>query len=97
MIPVLWSVGTALTMPGGGTVSERLAEWARSHYLGPVVTFGEWLSYSPPKTGGNPAFALSGPSAAAARAAAKHGKHGAAADSYGPPPRMKSLAGSSAP
>jgi hypothetical protein len=93
MIPVLWSVGTALTMPGGGTFSERMAEWARSHYLGPVVTFGEWLTYSPPKAGGNPAFALSGPSAAAARAAAKHGKHGAAADSYGPPPRMKSFAG----
>jgi hypothetical protein len=57
------------------------------------VTFGEWLTYSPPKAGGNPAFALGGPSAAAARAAAKHGKHGAAADSYGPPPPMKSFAG----
>jgi len=36
-----WSVGHALTMPGGGTTSERLAEWARDHYLGPLVTFGE--------------------------------------------------------
>ena len=49
-----WSVGHALTAPGGGTVSERVAEWARNHYLGPLVTFGEWLSYSPPKAGGKP-------------------------------------------
>ena len=58
-----WSVGHALTYPGGGTVSERLAEWARDHYLGPVVTFGEWVSYNPPKVGGKPSFALTGPSA----------------------------------
>jgi Phosphodiester glycosidase len=58
-----WSVGHALTMPGGGTVSERLAEWARDHYLGPLVTFGEWVSYQPPKVGGKPSFALTGPSA----------------------------------
>ena len=58
-----WSVGHALTYPGGGTTSERLAEWARDHYLGPVVTFGEWVSYKPPKVGGKPSFALTGPSA----------------------------------
>ena len=58
-----WSVGHALTYPGGGTVSERLAEWARDHYLGPLVTFGEWVSYKPPKVGGKPTFALTGPSA----------------------------------
>ena len=44
-------------------MSERLAEWARDHYLGPVVTFGEWVSYQPPKVGGKPSFALTGPSA----------------------------------
>jgi hypothetical protein len=57
-----WSLGHALTAPGGGTFSERVAEWARSHYLGPVVTFGEWLTYSPPKKGGKPNadFAKSG-------------------------------------
>jgi hypothetical protein len=58
-----WSVGHALTYAGGGTVSERLAEWARDHYLGPLVTFGEWVSYQPPKVGGKPSFALTGPSA----------------------------------
>lgn len=92
MIPVTWSVGHALTMQGGGTLSERLAEWARSHDLNALVTFGEWLTYSPPQKGGKPAFALTGPSAAAVRAAAKHSKHGHVV-SYGPPPRLKSFAG----
>jgi Phosphodiester glycosidase len=49
-----WSVGHALIAPGGGTAAERIAEWARNHYLGPLVTFGEWLTYNPPKTGGKP-------------------------------------------
>ena len=68
-----WSVGHALTYPGGGTVSERLAEWARDHYLGPLVTFGEWVSYKPPKVGGKPSFALTGPSAGPV--SAKHAGH----------------------
>ena len=54
LLVVSWSVGHALTMPGGGSASERLAEWARDHYLGPAVTFGEWLTYQPPKVGGKP-------------------------------------------
>ncbi len=54
-----WSLGHALTVPGGGTVAERVAEWARSHYMSPLVTFGEWLTYSPPKTGGRPSVPLS--------------------------------------
>jgi hypothetical protein len=49
-----WSVGHALTVPGGGTFAERMAEWARSHQLGFLVTFGEWLAYNPPKVGGKP-------------------------------------------
>jgi hypothetical protein len=60
-----WSVGHALTAPGGGPASARLAEWARDHRLGPLVTLGEWISYQPPKVGGKPSFALTGPSAAA--------------------------------
>src|SRR5262249_14347185 len=35
-----FSVGQALTAPGGGSTAAKLAEWARDHYLGPVVTFG---------------------------------------------------------
>ncbi len=94
LIIVGWSVGHALTMSGGGTVSERLAEWARGHYLGPLVTFGEWLSYSPPKKGGKPSFSLVAPSA---RAAAAKRQKDAAADKfaalYGPPAALQSLAG----
>jgi len=60
-------------MTGGGSVSQRMAEWARDHYLGPLVTLGEWISYQPPKVGGKPAFALTGPSAAA-KAPRKHSR-----------------------
>ena len=51
-----WSVGQAMTAPGNGTASTRLAEWAWDHYLGPVVTLGEWLTYKAPKVGGKPQF-----------------------------------------
>jgi hypothetical protein len=56
-----FSVGQALTAPDGGSISARLSEWARDHYLGPLVTFGEWLTYQPPKVGGKPPFSLSVP------------------------------------
>ena len=55
-----WSMGHALTSPGGGTLAERSAEWARDHDLGPLVTFGEWVSYRAPKVGGKPSFSLAG-------------------------------------
>lgn len=61
-----WSFGNALLQPGGGTMAERVAEWARGHYLGPLVTLGEKLSYRAPKVGGKPSFALTGPSQVAA-------------------------------
>jgi Phosphodiester glycosidase len=70
-----WSVGHALTAPGGGSVSARLAEWARDHRLGPLVTLGEWIGYQPPKVGGKPSFALTGPSAPAARAGSGSARH----------------------
>jgi Phosphodiester glycosidase len=90
---VAWSVGNALTVPGGGTVSDRLAEWARDHYLGPAVTFGEWLTYRAPKVGGKPSFALTEPGAAPAATPAK--PH--AAQSFGPPASLQSLAGKPLP
>src|SRR5215471_13100816 len=61
LVWVCFSVGQALTAPGGGSTSTKLAEWARDHYLGPVVTFGEWLTYEPPAKGGNPSFSMSIP------------------------------------
>ncbi|MGO9780090.1 MAG: hypothetical protein ACLPQY_10035 [Streptosporangiaceae bacterium] len=57
-----FSVGQALTAPGNTNTSTRLAEWARDHYLGPVVTFGEWVTYQAPKVGGKPKFSLAAPS-----------------------------------
>ena len=33
---VAFSLGQALTAPGGGSTSSKLAEWARDHYLGPA-------------------------------------------------------------
>jgi hypothetical protein len=59
---VAFSVGQSLAAPNGGSASSKLAEWARDHYLGPVVTFGEWLTYNPPKVGGKPSFSLTVPS-----------------------------------
>ena len=93
LLLVSWSVGNALTVPGGGTVSERLAEWARDHYLGPLVTFGEWLSYQSPKVGGKPSFSLAGPGIRAA--AAPSGQ--ATPASSAPPAPLRSLAGRSLP
>jgi hypothetical protein len=90
---VSWSVGNALTVPGGGTVSERLAEWARDHYLGPLVTFGEWLSYQSPKVGGKPSFSLAGPGTRATTAPSGQ----ATPASSAPPAPLRSLAGRSLP
>jgi hypothetical protein len=96
LVWLCWSVGTALTTPGGGSLAQRMAEWARGHYLGAVVTFGEWLTYSPPKVGGKPSFSLAGPSSAApgtgaAGAAGQH--HARRAADYDPPARLASPAG----
>jgi hypothetical protein len=96
LLSVSWSVGNALTAQGGGTLSERLAEWARDHYLGPVVTFGEWLTYQAPKAGGKPSFALTGPAATTARAARGHAGVRSSA-SLLPPPPLASLAGQNLP
>ena len=68
-----WSVGQALMAPGNGTVSTRLAEWARDHYLGPVVTLGEWLTYQAPKVGGKPQFSLTAPTTGSGGTASKQG------------------------
>src|ERR1700751_4062308 len=58
---VLFSVGQAAFKNNGQGVSANVAEWARDHYLGPVVTFGEWVSYNPPPRGCKPAFSLAVP------------------------------------
>jgi hypothetical protein len=49
------SIVPALTAPGSMGTTARLAEWARGHGLGPVVSKLEQLTYQPPKVGGTPA------------------------------------------
>jgi hypothetical protein len=93
VITVSWSVGNALTVPGGGSISARLAEWARDHDLGPVVTFGEWLTYNPPKVGGRPSFSLVPHRGIRSVKPAAPGN----AAVYGPPPQLASLAGAALP
>ncbi len=90
-------MGHALTVPGGGPLSTRLAEWARDHYLGPVVTFGEWLTYQPPKAGGKPSFSLTGQGVGAASASRSRARRRKAALAFAPPAPLKSLAGNPLP
>ena len=78
-----FSVGQALAAPNGGSTSSKLAEWARDHYLGPVVTFGEWLTYNPPKVGGKPSFSLAVPQAPARSSQSKPAAQGVPADHPG--------------
>ena len=91
-----WSVGQALTTPGNGTISTKLAEWARDHYLGPVVTLGEWLTYQPPKVGGKPQFSLTAPTSGSG-AGATQPKTGPATITPIVPPKLSSPAGTPLP
>ena len=92
-----WSVGQAMTAPGNGTASTRLAEWARDHYLGPVVTLGEWLTYKAPKVGGKPQFSLAAPATGGRTSATAPHKPGAATITPIVPSRLSSPAGSPLP
>jgi hypothetical protein len=95
---VAFSVGQALTAPGNTNTSTRLAEWARDHYLGPAVTFGEWLTYQAPKVGGKPKFSLAAPATAAKPGRADPApKPSASAISPEVPEQVSSPAGRSLP
>jgi Phosphodiester glycosidase len=61
VIWVAFSAGQAVFASNGQGAAANLAEWARNHRLGPIVTFGEWLSYNPPKVGGQPTMSLAVP------------------------------------
>jgi hypothetical protein len=56
------SLGQATFKNTGQSQLANAAEWFRDHGFGPVVTFGEWLSYSPPKSGGKPDISYAVPS-----------------------------------
>ena len=94
LVFVMFSAGQAAFKNNGQGLSANLAEWARDHYLGPVVTFGEWVSYNPPPKGGKPSFSLAVPSGEAL-SPGKPAK-GKAKNAFVPdiPATLKSLAGS---
>jgi Phosphodiester glycosidase len=96
LVFVMFSAGQAAFKNNGQGVSANLAEWARDHYLGPVVTFGEWLSYNPPPKGGKPSFSLAVPSGEGV-SPSKPAKTAKAKNAFVPdiPATLKSLAGSS--
>jgi len=96
LIWVGFSVGQALTANNGLTLSGKLAEWARDHYLGPVVTFAEWLTYEPPKVGGKPSFSLAVPSSEAVSPVKPTGRRHAGFEPDIPAP-LRSLAGAPLP
>ena len=91
--PVLWSLGQAITAPGTDSVSARVAEWARRHGAGGLVTWLEQRSYSPPKVGGAPA--ANSPLRSAEAPAVPAGQAGVAADVLRPvlPPARPPLPG----
>ncbi len=94
LVFVMFSAGQTAFKNNGQGFTANLAEWARDHYLGPVVTFGEWLSYNPPPKGGKPSFSLAVPSGEAV-SSGKPSKI-TAKDAFVPdvPATLKSLAGS---
>ena len=94
LVFVTFSAGQTAFKNNGQGFTANLAEWARDHYLGPVVTFGEWLSYNPPPKGGKPSFSLAVPSGEAV-SSGKPAKT-KAKDAFVPdvPATLKSLAGS---
>ncbi len=88
------SLGQATFKNTGQSQLANAAEWFRDHGFGPLVTFGEWLTYNPPPKGGKPSFSLAVPSGEAVSS----GKPTAtkAKNAFVPdiPATLKSLAGS---
>ena len=94
LVFVMFSAGQAAFRNNGQGVSANLAEWARDHYLGPVVTFGEWLSYNPPPKGGKPPFSLAVPSGEAVSPSKQVNGNGKKTFVPDIPATLQSLAGS---
>ena len=80
-----WSVGGALAAPGTDTVAARIAEWARDHDMGGLVTWLEQQQYrrEQPTVGGAPAGGI--PPAAGALPAPADPPSAPAAASADPP------------
>jgi hypothetical protein len=88
------SFGARDDRAGRRLAAQRAAEWARDHYLGPLVTFGEWITYQPPKTGGKPSFSLAVPGHQVPGRDRPRHRPGAG---YRPPARLASPAGKPLP
>jgi hypothetical protein len=97
LVWLMFSVGQAAFKNNGQSLSANLAEWARDHYLGPVVTFGEWVSYKPPPKGGKPAFSYTVPSGEAVTPVKTGAGKSKAAFVPDIPATLVSLAGTSIP
>jgi hypothetical protein len=99
LIWAMISLGQATFKNTGQSQAANAAEWFRDHGLGPVVTFGEWLSYNPPPKGGKPSFSLAVPSGEAVSTAKPSRAKSAATAKNGfvpsLPATLKPLAGSS--
>lgn len=68
LVPIGWSYGAALTVPGGGGIGVQSVEWLRGHGGAGVVVAAEnfWYSqHAPPKGGKPPAGYIPGAAAIA--------------------------------
>lgn len=56
LLPIGWSYGHALTIPGGGSIGLRSVEWIRGHGGAGLVVAAEnfWYNHHPPPKGGKP-------------------------------------------
>ncbi|MGF1430568.1 hypothetical protein [Kitasatospora sp. LaBMicrA B282] len=99
------SIGSALLAPGNDGAVARIAEWARDHHLGPVVTALETAQYrmNPPKVGGRPTIAMlplgqtPQQASAAASIAAAEAQHSGAPAPIAPAPLVSPAAGDPLP
>jgi Phosphodiester glycosidase len=91
-----WSIGGVLTAPGTDSTAARLAEWARDHGLGGLVTYLEQQQYAQnqPKIGGLPSGGI--PVAAGADTTPSTSTAHASAAGLPVPPSIASLAGGAA-
>jgi len=93
--PVWWSLGSALSDPGlGATVPGRLAEWARGHGAGPIVSWVEntWYSHHPPPVGGRPTKSSIPAFGSSAGHAAATSTHAGVPGHLAPPPQIAAVA-----
>jgi hypothetical protein len=93
---LLFSVGQAAFKNNGQSFGANIAEWARDHNLGFIVTFAEQLGYSPPAKGGKPSFSYAVPSGQGVTPLATKGRKGSKSFVPDIPAPLKPLAAGAA-